>query len=39
MTMLKRRARTLMMFAGSIKFRMPADTYAKLNRLDVMIVA
>ncbi|KAF9913257.1 hypothetical protein EC991_000019 [Linnemannia zychae] len=38
-TMLKRRARTLMMFAGSIKFRMPADTYAKLNRLDVMIVA
>ncbi|KAF9990723.1 hypothetical protein BGZ75_000109 [Mortierella antarctica] len=39
MNMLKRRARTLMMFAGSIKFRMPADTYAKLNRLDVMIVA
>ncbi|KAG0047412.1 hypothetical protein BGZ83_007529 [Gryganskiella cystojenkinii] len=39
MTMLRRRARTLMMFAGSIKFRMPADTYAKLNRLDVMIVA
>ncbi|KAF9950637.1 hypothetical protein BGZ65_006474, partial [Modicella reniformis] len=39
MTMLKRRARTLMMFAGSIKFRMPADTYAKLNRLDVMIMA
>ncbi|GJJ69903.1 nuclear pore complex protein Nup93 [Entomortierella parvispora] len=39
MTMLKRRARTLMMFAGSIKFRMPADTYARLNRLDVMIVA
>ncbi|KAF9323502.1 hypothetical protein BGZ91_003539 [Linnemannia elongata] len=38
-TMLKRRARTLMMFAGSIKFRMPADTYAQLNRLDVMIVA
>ncbi|KAI1315080.1 hypothetical protein EDD11_001322 [Mortierella claussenii] len=39
MEMLKRRARSLMMFAGSIKFRMPADTYAKLNRLDVMIVA
>ncbi|KAF9583225.1 hypothetical protein BGW38_009989 [Lunasporangiospora selenospora] len=39
MNMLKRRARTLMMFAGSIKFRMPADTYAKLNRLDVLIVA
>ncbi|KAG0211674.1 Nup93/Nic96-domain-containing protein [Mortierella sp. GBAus27b] len=39
MNMLKRRARSLMMFAGSIKFRMPADTYAKLNRLDVMIMA
>ncbi|KAF8931015.1 hypothetical protein BGZ58_007898 [Dissophora ornata] len=35
--MLKRRARALMMFAGSIKFRMPADTYATLNRLDVLI--
>ncbi|KAG0353474.1 Nup93/Nic96-domain-containing protein [Gamsiella multidivaricata] len=39
MDMLKRRARSLMMFAGSIKFRMSADTYAKLNRLDVMIMA
>ncbi|KAG0361585.1 hypothetical protein BG005_007870 [Podila minutissima] len=37
--MLKRRARTLMMFAGSIKFRMPADTYARLNHLDVLISA
>ncbi|KAF9415809.1 hypothetical protein BGZ94_010387 [Podila epigama] len=39
MSMLKRRARTLMMFAGSIKFRMPADTYARLNQLDVLIAA
>ncbi|KAG0217126.1 hypothetical protein BGX33_011329 [Mortierella sp. NVP41] len=38
-SVLKRRARTLMMFSGSIKFRMPAETYAKLNRLDVMIAA
>ncbi|KAF9020079.1 hypothetical protein BGZ52_002858 [Haplosporangium bisporale] len=37
--MLKRRSRTLMMFAGSIKFRMPADTYARLNQLDVLISA
>ncbi|KAG0324431.1 hypothetical protein BGZ99_001813 [Dissophora globulifera] len=37
--MLKRRARALMMFAGSIKFRMPADIYAKLNHLDVKIWA
>ncbi|KAF9116162.1 hypothetical protein BGX27_004502 [Mortierella sp. AM989] len=27
--MLKRRARSLMMFAGSIKFRMPADTHLR----------
>ncbi|KAG0232661.1 hypothetical protein BGW42_008001 [Actinomortierella wolfii] len=39
MALQKRRARTLMMFAGSIKFRMPADTYARLNRLDVFIAA
>ncbi|KAF9162413.1 hypothetical protein DFQ26_003567 [Actinomortierella ambigua] len=39
MSLQKRRARTLMMFAGSIKFRMPADTYARLNRLDVFIAA
>ncbi|KAG0348404.1 hypothetical protein BG004_005245 [Podila humilis] len=37
--MLRRKARSLMMFAGSIKFRMPADTYARLNQLDVLIAA
>ncbi|KAJ2764070.1 nuclear pore complex subunit, partial [Coemansia nantahalensis] len=31
---LRRKARTLMVFAGMVQFRMPSDTYAKLNRMD-----
>ncbi|KAJ1781567.1 nuclear pore complex subunit, partial [Coemansia sp. RSA 2399] len=31
---LRRKARGLMVFAGMVQFRMPPETYAKLNRLD-----
>ncbi|KAJ1762078.1 nuclear pore complex subunit, partial [Coemansia sp. RSA 1824] len=34
---LRRKARSLMVFAGMIQFRMPSDTYAKLNRMDVFM--
>ncbi|KAJ2238018.1 nuclear pore complex subunit [Coemansia sp. RSA 485] len=34
---LRKKARCLMVFAGMIQFRMPSDTYAKLNRMDVFM--
>ncbi|KAJ1822828.1 nuclear pore complex subunit [Coemansia sp. RSA 2599] len=34
---LRKKARRLMVFAGMIQFRMPSDTYAKLNRMDVFM--
>ncbi|KAJ1732278.1 nuclear pore complex subunit [Coemansia sp. Benny D160-2] len=34
---LRRKARGLMVFSGMIQFRMPPETYAKLNRLDVFM--
>ncbi|KAJ2738994.1 hypothetical protein GGI20_006181, partial [Coemansia sp. BCRC 34301] len=34
MLLLRRKARGLMVFAGMVQFRMPSDTYAKLNRMD-----
>ncbi|KAJ2557202.1 nuclear pore complex subunit [Coemansia sp. RSA 1933] len=34
---LRRKARGLMVFAGMVQFRMPPETYAKLNRLDVFM--
>ncbi|KAJ2401606.1 nuclear pore complex subunit [Coemansia sp. RSA 2559] len=34
---LRRKARGLMVFAGMVHFRMPPETYAKLNRLDVFM--
>ncbi|KAJ2159123.1 nuclear pore complex subunit [Coemansia sp. RSA 552] len=37
MQTLRRKARSLMVFAGMIQFRMPSDTYAKLNRMDVFM--
>ncbi|KAL1923580.1 uncharacterized protein VTP21DRAFT_8560 [Calcarisporiella thermophila] len=37
MNLLRRKARALMIFAGMIQFRMPADMYARLNRLDVFM--
>ncbi|PIA12883.1 NIC-domain-containing protein, partial [Coemansia reversa NRRL 1564] len=37
MQILRKKARTLMVFAGMIQFRMPSDTYAKLNRMDVFM--
>ncbi|KAJ2731141.1 nuclear pore complex subunit [Coemansia sp. BCRC 34962] len=37
MQQLRRKARGLMVFAGMIQFRMPSDTYAKLNRMDVFM--
>ncbi|KAJ2777296.1 nuclear pore complex subunit [Coemansia javaensis] len=35
MLLLRRKARALMVFAGMLQFRMPSDTYAKLNRIEV----
>ncbi|ORX69145.1 NIC-domain-containing protein, partial [Linderina pennispora] len=37
MLILRQKARGLMVFAGMIQFRMPSDTYAKLNRMDVFM--
>ncbi|KAJ2714406.1 nuclear pore complex subunit, partial [Coemansia spiralis] len=37
MQRLRCKARTLMAFAGMVRFRMPSDTYAKLNRMDVFM--
>ncbi|ORX90251.1 NIC-domain-containing protein [Basidiobolus meristosporus CBS 931.73] len=37
MLLIRQKARALMVFAGMIQFRMPADTYAQLNRLDVFM--
>ncbi|KAJ2720785.1 nuclear pore complex subunit [Coemansia sp. Benny D115] len=37
MQVLRKKARSLMVFAGMIQFRMPSDTYAKLNRMDVFM--
>ncbi|KAJ2459293.1 nuclear pore complex subunit [Coemansia sp. RSA 2424] len=37
MQQLRRKARGLMVFAGMVQFRMPSDTYAKLNRMDVFM--
>ncbi|KAJ1901001.1 nuclear pore complex subunit [Kickxella alabastrina] len=37
MQILRKKARCLMVFAGMIQFRMPSDTYAKLNRMDVFM--
>ncbi|KAI9505888.1 Nup93/Nic96-domain-containing protein, partial [Coemansia spiralis] len=37
MLQLRRKARGLMVFAGMIQFRMPSETYAKLNRMDVFM--
>ncbi|KAJ1847422.1 nuclear pore complex subunit [Coemansia sp. RSA 2703] len=37
MLILRKKARCLMVFAGMIQFRMPSDTYAKLNRMDVFM--
>ncbi|KAJ2095376.1 nuclear pore complex subunit, partial [Coemansia sp. S142-1] len=37
MQQLRRKARGLMVFAGMIQFRMPSDTFAKLNRMDVFM--
>ncbi|KAJ1724920.1 nuclear pore complex subunit [Coemansia erecta] len=37
MIVLRKKARCLMVFAGMIQFRMPSDTYAKLNRMDVFM--
>ncbi|KAJ1862168.1 nuclear pore complex subunit [Coemansia sp. RSA 989] len=34
---LRKQARSLMVFAGMVQFRMPSDTYAKLNRMDVFM--
>ncbi|KAJ2887587.1 nuclear pore complex subunit [Coemansia asiatica] len=34
---LRKKARCLMVFSGMIQFRMPSDTYAKLNRMDVFM--
>ncbi|KAJ2475402.1 nuclear pore complex subunit, partial [Coemansia sp. RSA 2320] len=37
MQQLRRKARGLMVFAGMIQFRMPSDTFARLNRMDVFM--
>ncbi|KAJ2860363.1 nuclear pore complex subunit [Coemansia aciculifera] len=37
MQQLRRKSRGLMVFAGMIQFRMPSDTFAKLNRMDVFM--
>ncbi|KAI8319058.1 NIC-domain-containing protein [Martensiomyces pterosporus] len=37
MQQLRKKARGVMVFAGMIQFRMPSDTYAKLNRMDVFM--
>lgn len=37
MMALRKKARGLMVFAGMVQFRMPSDTYAKLNRMDVFM--
>ncbi|KAJ3416309.1 hypothetical protein HDV05_002249 [Chytridiales sp. JEL 0842] len=34
---LRAQARAIILFAGSIQYRIPSDTFAKLNRLDVMM--
>ncbi|KAJ2391681.1 nuclear pore complex subunit [Coemansia sp. RSA 2611] len=34
---LQHKSRALMVFAGMIQFRMPSDTYAKLNRMDIFM--
>jgi nuclear pore complex protein Nup93 len=34
---IRAQARAIILFAGSIQYRIPSDTFAKLNRLDVMM--
>ncbi|KAJ1981318.1 nuclear pore complex subunit [Dimargaris verticillata] len=34
---LQRKARSVMVLAGMVQFRMPADTYSRLNRLEVFM--
>jgi nuclear pore complex protein Nup93 len=37
MAQLRAKARSLMVFAGMNQYRTPADVYAQLNRLDVLM--
>ncbi|KAJ1926950.1 nuclear pore complex subunit [Tieghemiomyces parasiticus] len=37
LALLRKKGRSLMVLAGMIQFRMPPDTYARLNRLDVFM--
>lgn len=37
MHLYRQRARALMVYSGLVQFRMPADVYAQMTRLDVFM--